>query len=189
MATLSEGAKLVLIQNVTSKRLKLDSLTAIYQYAPIACCCLLFLSATIEGSAPWVDLPSKLSWVAMNSFAAVVLNVLIVGTVSHTSAVVFILGGVLKDIGTIGASMVIFASPVGGHQVMGFGLSLLGILMYKVYKQHLNTFLEKGMIEGFRIALQPKDMEPRGSPAEMLEIVGAPGDNDFDLEEDRKIRN
>lgn len=186
LATLSEGAKLVLIQNVTSKRLKLDSLTAIYKYSPIACVCLWVLSSIIEGSAPWVHLSSKLPWVALNSLAAVLLNVLIVGTVSNTSAVVFILGGVVKDIGTIAASMVIFGSPVGSHQILGFGFSLLGILMYKVYKQNVNVFLDKGMIEGFQTVFSSSSRTGQGGyePVEMQQKVGASLDSDDDLETD-----
>eukprot|EP00928_Gymnodinium_smaydae_P083211 TRINITY_DN66461_c0_g1_i1.p1 TRINITY_DN66461_c0_g1~~TRINITY_DN66461_c0_g1_i1.p1 ORF type:complete len:370 (-),score=57.39 TRINITY_DN66461_c0_g1_i1:393-1502(-) len=152
-ATFSEGAKLVMIQNVTGKRLKLDPLTAIFKYAPISFGCLLVLSYFQEGEAPWAHLRSDSTLVALNALAAVVLNILIVGTVSRTSAVVFILGGVLKDIGTIIASVIIFSSDVGVNQVVGFGMSLLGILMYKVYKQNLDVFLEFGCVEGFRRSL------------------------------------
>merc|ERR1712187_675943 len=108
---------------VTSRRLKLDPITAIYKYAPIASGCLFILSLAFEGRAPWMEIGQQTLTVGFNAAAAVLLNVLIVGTVSRTSAVIFILGGVVKDIGTIIASMVIFGSPVGTNQIIGFGLS------------------------------------------------------------------
>lgn len=89
----------------------------------------------------------------MNCLAAVILNVLIVGTISRTSAVVFILAGVVKDIGTIAASVIVFRSVVGWNQIVGFGLSLVGIMMYKAYKQHLDSFVAQGFLGGFKVAL------------------------------------
>eukprot|EP00747_Dinoflagellata_sp_TGD_P051759 gnl/TRDRNA2_/TRDRNA2_147517_c0_seq2.p1 gnl/TRDRNA2_/TRDRNA2_147517_c0~~gnl/TRDRNA2_/TRDRNA2_147517_c0_seq2.p1 ORF type:complete len:345 (-),score=44.96 gnl/TRDRNA2_/TRDRNA2_147517_c0_seq2:542-1576(-) len=187
LATFTEGSKLVLIQNVTSKRLKLDSLTAIFKYSPIACCCLMALSLAVEGVAPWAELPSKAPIVGSNAMAAVVLNVLIVGTVSRTSAVVFIFGGVIKDIGTIAASMLLFGSPVGINQVAGFGLSIMGILMYKVYKQNLDVFLGLGFVKGFVTVTGFNLTVARKVETETVEIdlIGASADvySDRDLEE------
>jgi drug/metabolite transporter (DMT)-like permease len=149
LATAAEGTKLVLIQRVTSKRLKLDPLTTVYKYAPLAFVCLGLLSLVSEGSAILEGLSRSKGLVAMNCGAAVILNVLIVGAIGHTSAVVFILAGLMKDIGTIIASVTIFGSIVGLNQVLGFALSLLGILMYKAYKQHLDIFLARGFLGGF----------------------------------------
>merc|ERR1711871_1825794 len=59
-----------------------------------------------------------------------------------------ILAGVIKDIATIGASILFFDSIVGINQVTGFALSLAGILLYKVYKQNLKVFLDLGFLAG-----------------------------------------
>jgi len=153
MATATEGSKLVLIQRVTSKRLKLDPLTTVYRYAPLAFTCLAILSSALEGTAVFERLRSSKVLVSLNCLAAVILNVLIVGTISRTSAVVFILAGVVKDIGTIAASVIVFRSVVGWNQIVGFGLSLVGIMMYKAYKQHLDSFVAQGFLGGFKVAL------------------------------------
>lgn len=158
LGTFTEGTRIVMIQNVTNKYLKLDPLTVIYYYAPIACCSLFVLSAISEGTAPWTQIGDNALIVGMNVAAAVMLNVLIVLTISRTSAVISMLCGVLKDILIIAASVVIFRSPIGVQQVVGYSLSTTGIVMYKVYKQHIDKFLAFGLFGGsYKVLLGDED--------------------------------
>merc|ERR1712232_1394898 len=153
LATASEGGKLVLVQSVSNKSLKLDPLTTVYNYAPIACVLLACSSAVFEGLMVLRYISCAWHVLFLNCLAAVILNVLIVGAVKHSSAVAFILAGLAKDIATITASVVAFGSIVGLSQVLGFLLSLVGILMYKVYRQNLTLFLKLGLLGGFSAVL------------------------------------
>merc|ERR1712151_104246 len=118
------------------------------------------LPSIFEGNGALDLVFAKIDVISINCVAAVVLNVLIVAAISHTTAVVFMLGGVIKDIFTILASMVLFGSPVGVNQVIGFSMSLTGILMYKTYKQNLEVFMKHGFVAGFHISLCNSGMEP-----------------------------
>lgn len=89
----------------------------------------------------------------MNGMAAVILNILIGLVVSRTSAVVSILAGVAKDIGTIFAASAIFVRPVAPTDMAGYSMSLAGMYMFKVYKDRQPLFVEDGFIGGWKKAI------------------------------------
>jgi hypothetical protein len=55
----------------------------------------------------------------------VILNILIVTTIKKASAVVFTLGGIVKDIGVIVASLVIFRTAITRLEVPALRVRLL----------------------------------------------------------------
>jgi len=81
---------------------------------------------------------------------AVLLNILIVSVIAETSAVVFVLAGVTKDIATIALSVCIYATPIRTVEIIGYSISVAGISMYKVYKDHLQLFKELGFVGEIR---------------------------------------
>mmetsp|Transcript_127850 Transcript_127850/g.221623 ORF Transcript_127850/g.221623 Transcript_127850/m.221623 type:complete len:99 (+) Transcript_127850:527-823(+) len=78
------------------------------------------------------------------------------------------LSGVAKDIITIGASMLVFGSIVGINQLVGFSLSLVGILLYKAYKNNLSIFLQLGFFGGLAALLEVSE-KPQ-TPANIKDI-------------------
>jgi len=148
VASTSEGLRLILLQGIMQGSLKLDPLTTLYRFTPVAGMVLCLLSCFLEGPVDWsgLKMPAVL---LLNCLLAVCLNVLIAAVVHQTSAVVFVLAGVTKDIATIAISAAMYRSPVTHQEVVGYAISLVGICMYKVYKDNVATFKELGMIHGF----------------------------------------
>mmetsp|Transcript_20753 Transcript_20753/g.58402 ORF Transcript_20753/g.58402 Transcript_20753/m.58402 type:complete len:537 (+) Transcript_20753:35-1645(+) len=154
-----EGMRLIILQGIMQGSLKLDPLTTIYRFTPVAGLALCVLSCIIEGPVNWSGLRHPGLLVA-NLFMAVILNVLIAAVVHQTSAVVFVLAGVTKDVATIAISSAMYRSVVTKQEVIGYAISMLGICMYKVYKDHLRVFQEHGTIGGvFKVAASIRSPE------------------------------
>jgi len=154
-ASVSEGLRLILLQGVLQGRLRLDPLTTIYRFTPAAGLLLCCFSYMFEGHVVWAGLPNW--WVLpLNCLMAVLLNVLIVSVIAETSAVVFVLAGVAKDIATIALSVSIYATPIRTVEIIGYSTSVAGICMYKVYKDHLQLFKELGFLGGITAACSKK---------------------------------
>jgi len=147
-ASTCEGLRLIILQGIMQGSLKLDPLTTLYRFTPVAGLSLCILACLIEGPVDWegLKLPGLL---VLNCLMAVCLNVLIAAVVHQTSAVVFVLAGVFKDIATIAISAAMYHSPVTRQEILGYSLSLIGICLFKVYKDNLAIFKEHGMIAGF----------------------------------------
>ena len=67
----------------------------------------------------------------LNMNLAFVLNIASLLVLIKTSSLVLSLCGILKDIILVGLSMLIFGNPVTFMQFSGFGLSLVGLFVYK----------------------------------------------------------
>jgi len=146
-ASVSEGLRLILLQGVLQGRLRLDPLTTIYRFTPSAGLLLCCFSFVLEGHVIWTGLPNW--WVLpLNCLMAVLLNVLIVCVIAETSAVVFVLAGVTKDIATIALSVCLYETPIRTVEIIGYSTSVAGICMYKVYKDHLQLFKDLGFFGG-----------------------------------------
>lgn len=148
-ATASEGIRLVLIQRLCQGGTKLDPITMLYRFAPPTGLLLCVLSFAFELPVDWGGLASP-GLLALNCATAVVLNVLIVVTVARTSAMVFVMGGVFKDIATIALSSMAFHEGLAPLEAVGYAISLLGICLYKVYKANLDLFVKAGLFGGFQ---------------------------------------
>jgi hypothetical protein len=148
----AEGFRLALMQLVTSRGLKLDPVTTIYHLSLVSAVALTIATIAIEWPLKLGDLRSP--WVlVINCFIATLLNVLVANVIKKTSAVIFALSGVVKDLGIIGGSCVIFGTPLTLHQCQGYIVSTLGLAMYKAYKDNLEYFKENGFVEGMRFVV------------------------------------
>mmetsp|Transcript_18654 Transcript_18654/g.35895 ORF Transcript_18654/g.35895 Transcript_18654/m.35895 type:complete len:452 (-) Transcript_18654:324-1679(-) len=146
-ASVCEGLRLILLQGVLQGRLRLDPLTTVYRFAPSAGLWLCCVSLVFEGDVAFAALPNM--WVLpLNCLVAVLLNVLIVSVIAETSAVVFVLAGVTKDIATIALSVCLYGTPIRAVEIVGYSTSVAGICLYKVYKDHLQLFKELGFLRG-----------------------------------------
>lgn len=148
-ASTCEGMRLIVLQGVMQTDLRLDPVTTVYRFAPLAGLILCFVSFLFEEP---LDLASvHCPWmILLNCLSAVLLNILIALVISRTSAVVSVLAGITKDIGTIAVSSSLFARPITKTDLIGYGFSLSGICMYKVYKDRLPLFIKEGFFGGFR---------------------------------------
>jgi len=152
-ATASEGIRLVLIQHLCQCGSKLDPVTMLYRFSPLTGLLLCGLSFAFEDPLDWGGLASP-GLLALNCAIAVVLNVLIVGTIARTSAMVFVMCTVFKDIATVALSSVAFHAVLAPIEMAGYAVSLLGICLYKVYKGNLDLFVKAGLFGGFQHLLR-----------------------------------
>jgi len=151
-ACVSEGIRLALLQKVMTQGARLDPVTTVYRFAPVAGLSLCLVACAVENPVDWGKLKSP-HMLAISCIVAMVLNVLIVTVIKKASAVVFTLAGVLKDVGAIGASVVMFTTPIMPLEIVGYGVSMFGIAMFKCYKDNIQTFKSEGFFGGFRCVL------------------------------------
>lgn len=147
VSSITEGFRLSIVQFVTTKGVKLDPVTTVFHFSFASAVLLACASYAHEWPLDFSKLHSK--WIlVLNCAMAVVLNVLVASVIKKTSAVVFTLCGVAKDMCVIGASSVIFLSPVTRLMVVGYSISLIGLFMYKTYKDNFELFKEQGFLRG-----------------------------------------
>mmetsp|Transcript_104172 Transcript_104172/g.190846 ORF Transcript_104172/g.190846 Transcript_104172/m.190846 type:complete len:348 (-) Transcript_104172:32-1075(-) len=146
-ATLCEGLRLVLMQSLTSAGLRLDPVTTVYHVSFASSVALAVASIALEKPTDPSTVNTRM--LALNCFIAVFLNVLIATVIKKTSAVVFTLSGIIKDIGIISASNVMFHSSVGLLQAYGYAMAVFGLCMYKAYKDNIEYFKSHGFSKGF----------------------------------------
>lgn len=70
----------------------------------------------------------------VSSIMAFMLNVSVMLLVSNTSSMVMSLCGLLKDIFVVISSVLIFYSPISFTQIVGYTISLVGLHIYRHYK-------------------------------------------------------
>lgn len=142
LAILAEASRLVMT-NVLMKQLKLDPLSSLYYIAPL-CCVFIGLACLIF---EFDDLPFDrmltnefMGLMIINGLVAFTLNVAVVLLISHTSALVLTLSGIVKDILLVVLSIAIFGSPVTPLQYGGYAVALLGLNLHKEYKKSPEKF-------------------------------------------------
>lgn len=146
-SSLSEGCRLALMQAITTGGLKLDPVTTVYHFSSASAVLLWCAHFAIEGSFNFSTLLSP--WIlVINCAMALFLNVLIAAMIKKTSAVAFTLCGVVKDLGIVFASSILFLTPITRLMLLGYSISLAGLIMYKAYKDNLQLFAERGFLRG-----------------------------------------
>jgi len=146
-SSITEGFRLALVQTATTTGIKLDPVSTVYHFSLASAVLLACASYAIE----WpLDLSRLVSpWILVaNCAMAVILNVLVANVIKKTSAVVFTLGGVVKDMGLIAAASIFFLVPISRLAICGYSMSLLGLGLYKVYKDNLELFKQHGFLTG-----------------------------------------
>jgi len=150
-SSLFEGCRLALVQTVTSSGMKLDPVTTVYHYSFASAVLLSCACFAIEWPLDFSKLVSP--WVlVVNCAVAMLLNVLVATVIKKTSAVVFCLSGIVKDLLIIVTSSIIFVTPITCMMVFGYIVSVSGLCMYKAYKDNLAVFKEHGFLEGMRFS-------------------------------------
>lgn len=154
ISSLSEGCRLAMVQLVTTSGLKLDPVTTVYHFSFASAVLLISACYLLEWHT--MDLSKLISpWaIVVNCAMAVVLNVLVAQVIKKTSAVTFALAGILKDIGIIVGSALLFLTPITRLMLLGYTISVAGLCMFKAYKDNLTVFKELGFIGGMRFTMQ-----------------------------------
>ncbi|KAI5924687.1 triose-phosphate transporter family-domain-containing protein [Camillea tinctor] len=133
---LFESARLVMIQHLVSDAgLRMDPLVSLYYYAPV---CALANLLVASRSSDWSSFEWRhattdvgLGVLLLNAAVAFLLNVSSVLLIGKTSSLALVLTGILKNILLVAAAVALWGDPVAGLQLAGYGLALLGLLLYQ----------------------------------------------------------
>lgn len=143
---LCEGMKLTLQSySLSSTGRRLDALTYVMLVSPLVflvlSCLSLFIFIALPSTPEALSLPQwpvlrSHFWLLLgNALLAFCMNVVHALFMKNSSAITFILTGVLlKDILIVLAGSVLLGDPISSMQIWGFGMQLVGILMWSLMK-------------------------------------------------------
>ena len=135
VSQVSECAKNLVGEVVlTGAGLKLDVLTFVAFHAPFSLVPLMMGSISMMTAEVMHDFAKMRPVLLLNAMMAFALNVLIAVTLKRLSAVAFVLIGLMKDMTLVSSSALIFGDPISQQQVMGFGVTMIGIAAWTYLK-------------------------------------------------------
>jgi drug/metabolite transporter (DMT)-like permease len=139
--------------------MKLDVLTFVMFQAP--CSLAPLMIGVITQWSPQIGQDFIRMWPMLlaNALVAFLLNVLIALTLKKLSALAFVIIGVLKDIVIVVSSSFIFGDPISTMQLVGFSVTLTGMVLWsrhKMQEQSQPAKLEKSVEDAEKEALQNK---------------------------------
>lgn len=108
---------------------------------------LYFVSPQHSFAAAWPHFHAWWPYLLANCFVAFSLNVVIALFIKHTSAVPFILAGMVKDVAIVTAGATLFHEHIALLQLFGFTMQMSGILLWSIVKTFPQNF-EDGMVSG-----------------------------------------
>lgn len=137
---MGECSKNILQEYILSgSEIKLDPLTYQIFMCPV-CLVVLFIgnlatwdNAIIERAAIWWP------YLIPNALCAFALNVTIAVLIKQTSAMAFILSGVVKDMVIVCASTFMFGDVLARQQIVGFSVATTGIFVWSYCKVQPNA--------------------------------------------------
>lgn len=159
--TIFEAIRLVMIQvMLKGEGIRMDPLVGLFYYAPVCAIMNIFVVAVTEfPKFQWADAQKAgFGMLFLNALAAFFLNIvsvflvrglpfespkclLTLHKIGKTSSLVMALTGILKSILLVGASVLIWNTPVSCLQTIGYGIALIGLVFYSVgHEQILEGF-------------------------------------------------
>ncbi|KAK4946376.1 hypothetical protein LTR10_014574 [Elasticomyces elasticus] len=156
-----EATRLVMVQRLlNSADFKMDPLVSLYYFAPA--CAMMNSMAALVVEVPSMSMKNVydvgILMLIANAMVAFLLNVSVVFLIGKTSSLVLTLCGVLKDILLVGASMMIWGTPVSALQFFGYGLALSGLIYYKLGAEQLKGYLQQGSQRWAEFGVQSPNM-------------------------------
>ncbi|KAF8524365.1 TPT-domain-containing protein [Hysterangium stoloniferum] len=131
LAVAFEASRLVMIQMLLHN-IKMDPLVSLHYYAPVCAFLNLLLLPFTEGLAPFYNALELGPMILLsNAAVAFLLNVAAVFLVGAGSGLILTLAGVFKDILLIVGSVVIFGTIITPLQIVGYGIALVGLVIFK----------------------------------------------------------
>jgi drug/metabolite transporter (DMT)-like permease len=131
---MAECTRAVIAEIVLNGDLKLDALTYTMLVAPVCLAVLAIGSAITWTPAVTADLGKMWPLLIPNSCLAFVLNVWIALVIKETSAVGFILTGIVKDIVLVVFSSIFFHDMITAKQWIFFSVTLTGCFFWSFMK-------------------------------------------------------
>ncbi|KAM0755807.1 TPT-domain-containing protein [Meredithblackwellia eburnea MCA 4105] len=137
-----EATRLVAIQKLL-QGLRMDPLVSLYYYAPVCAGINCLLIPIYEGWGPFENVVELVGipLLITNATTALLLNIAVVFLIGAASSLVLTLSGVIKDILLVVGSVVIMGSTVTFTQVIGYGIALAGLVVFKTPPEVLNAYI------------------------------------------------
>lgn len=170
---LFECSKIVLQALVLSEAgKKLDAMSYVLIVTPI-CFCVLFVASTViyfikpelSFAGAWPHFEAWWHILILNSCLAFSVNVVIAFFIKYSSAVAFILAGIVKDVVIVTTGTMLFSEHISILQAVGFFLQLVGILVWSLTKTFPERFEDsfwKGMLRTFCMYPEPTKEKLKG---------------------------
>jgi drug/metabolite transporter (DMT)-like permease len=132
---------------------KLDPLSVVFYNSPLAFIWLGLGFLVFESHRMDVSklTPSFCAVLLANALMAVFVNLSGIFLIKRTSAMVIALAGLLKDIILVVSSWAIFGAPISQMQMIGYTITVAGLMVYKEYKRNPATVMNQ--LNGLRVAL------------------------------------
>eukprot|EP00927_Polykrikos_kofoidii_P008094 TRINITY_DN1334_c0_g1_i1.p1 TRINITY_DN1334_c0_g1~~TRINITY_DN1334_c0_g1_i1.p1 ORF type:complete len:371 (-),score=44.26 TRINITY_DN1334_c0_g1_i1:30-1142(-) len=187
LADFSESLRLVLIALLLNHSgLKLTPLSTLSYFAPL--CFVLLVPAAVLSEMPadigawWRDVGLKVGYLhlAMNGLMAFALNVAGVLLVQQTSAVGYILCGIVKDVLIVSASALLLGQEVSFQQIVGYALSLGGIQAFNWVGRGPETLRGLGIRGALKTLSSKQASGFEAVSTREVEVVGATQDKSDD---------
>lgn len=140
-AIISDSFRMIIME-LFMKDLKLDTLSLLYYSAPTTVVLIsigfYFIESTTFDYTILYD-PQFCFVIFFNCCLAFTLNIAAIHLLSSTSAMVIGISGPLKDMMLVFISFVMFKDPITSIQLLGFSISLVGLYLYRAYKNNPNS--------------------------------------------------
>ena len=129
-----EAVRLTLVQMLLQRQdLQLNPWSTLYHIMPVSTACLLPIAIVSEArglqSCSWLTY-SSIPILVANAAGAVALNLSIYVVIGTMSALTMKLAAVVKDIGLVAISCVVFGDTLTLPGIVGYSLALLGVCLY-----------------------------------------------------------
>lgn len=136
-----EAVRLTLVQTLLQRQdLQLTPLSTLYYIMPISTACLLPIAFVAEAQGlrdcAWLQYDS-IPLLLVNAGGAVALNLSIYIVVGTMSALTMKLAAIVKDIGLVAVSCVIFGDTLTFPGILGYSIALAGVCGYNYRKMYL----------------------------------------------------
>lgn len=142
-STLADATRCVL-SDIILKGINLDPLSLVYYISPLSSLFLGLMFMMFEFDTfpfhSWQ--PVFMGVILLNCILVFALNIAVYSVLGKTSSMIMSLTGPLKDVTLISISYFLFASPVTMAQVTGYSVTLIGLEIYRRYKNDPN-FISK----------------------------------------------
>ncbi|MEW5302836.1 MAG: hypothetical protein WDW38_004054 [Sanguina aurantia] len=134
LAIMGDAVRLTLSQKLLQQAsIKFNPITTLYYLAPTSALFLTVPFALLEmrGATTYLADCSNLWQFGLNGLAAFALNVVVFLVVGRMSALSLNIAGLIKDIGTISLSVLLFGSELRPIQIVGYSIAFGGVLWYQ----------------------------------------------------------
>ncbi|OBT77578.1 hypothetical protein VF21_04604 [Pseudogymnoascus sp. 05NY08] len=135
-----ESIRLIMVQKLLTGKAddpnsyKMDPLVSLYYYAPVCAVMNVFVALFVEmPTFKMADLVQLGPWILIaNASAAFLLNVASVFLIGKTSSLVLTLCGVIKNVGIVVLSVILWGTIVSGLQWLGYSIASAGLVYYSL---------------------------------------------------------